>query len=353
MSPERKAGIVFSVAVIAILALIGVMLSTSRARGFEYTVVFKDGKGIRKGDRVRMSGVDIGLVRAVTLDRTGDAIHVQLEIDRDHREKIRTNSTAYIRDATFPNVSGQKIVEVINSTEPSPPLAARSVVQGKENVAEIKAWQFRDQVGTWTEQVRGIMENLSDSTKSGIRRGRESFSRLQEERAARELAQAPEAPDAPVAESPAEVPPDRPPPSMPDEPAAPAVPEDHDSTSPAARQGFAGARDLLKDFRESEDYQALADRTVDILRRLSEKGVPATLTRIILDWQELKKELAPAIDVLKEAGRLALANQLGAVMEAIEEMIRFRMQEFGLTPEDLPVPPESADPARTNEPIHI
>jgi hypothetical protein len=352
MTPERKAGIIFSVAVIAILALIGVMLSTSRARGFEYTVVFKDGKGIRKGDRVQMSGVDIGAVRSVTLDRTGDSINLLLEIDRDHREKIRADSTAYIRDATFPNVSGQKIVEVINSTQPSPPLEPRSVVMGKENIAEVKAWQFRDQVGTWSEQVRGIMENLGESAKAGIERGRESVSRLQEERAARESARAGATPAPPRPAEPDAVEEELPSPQTEDF-VAPVDPGDPDSTSPMARQGIAGARDLLKEFRESEDYQALADRTVDILRRLSERGVPATLTKIILDWQELKKELAPAIEVLKEAGRLALADQLGSVMEAIEEMIRFRMNELGLSPDDLPSAPESAESEAIDEPIHI
>lgn len=334
MSPERKAGIVFSAAVVGILILIAVVLSTSRARGFEYTVVFDDGQGLQKGDQVQLNGVDIGVVRGVKLDRTGEAIHVDLEIAREHREKIKTNSTACIRDATFPNVSGQKVVEVFNSANPSPPLPARSVVMGKESIAEVKAWQFAEQVGTWSEQLREMVDDLSEAAKSGFQRGKEKL------RPPKDQAEE----DWPMHE-----PDDRgrrqytlpeiPGTDDPESSDVAGLPEEETEYSPAdeadnvrkfetQEPGMAGAADLLKQFHGSEEYQKLADRTIDILRRLSDRGVASALAQIVLDWKELKKELVPAIQVLKDAGQLAMADQLERMMEAVEEMIRLRQQQL-------------------------
>lgn len=334
MSPERKAGIFFSVAVVAILILITVVLSTSRARGFEYTVVFEDGQGLQKGDPVQLNGVDIGVVRDVKLDRTGESIHVDLEIAREHREKIKTNSTAYIRDATFPNVSGQKVVEVINSTEPSPPLPARSVVIGKDSIAEVKAWQFAEQVGTWSEQLRGMVDDLSEAAKSGFQRGKEKlrppedqsdeeWTRPEAESPGRQQYTLPEVPEREESES-SDIA------GLPDEETDHSTGDEAESIRRFETQepGMAGAADLLKQFHGSEEYQKLADRTIDILRRLSERGVTSALAQVMLDWKELKKELVPAIQVLKDAGQLAMADQLERMMKAVEEMIRLRQQQL-------------------------
>ncbi len=339
MSSERKAGIFFTVAVIALLALIVGILSTSRARGFEYTVVFDDGKGLQKGDHVQLNGVDIGIVREVRLDRTGESIQIDLEIDHEHREKIKHNSTAYIRDATFPNVSGQKVVEVINSAEPSTPLPAKSIVMGKNSLAEVKAWQFKEQVGTWSEQLRGMAEDLSEAAKSGFHRGKQALAPKKDQPRDRWETPADEGleegeyslPEIPerdsVDESQGAGENGGPESSMPAE-------TESSYESPAVRkfqtqeQGLAGASDLLKQFHGSEEYQALADRTIDILRRLSDRGVTSALAGIVLDWKELKQDLLPAIQVLKDAGRLAMADQLERMMEAVEEMIRLRQQQL-------------------------
>lgn len=328
MSPERKAGIIFAVAVVAILGLIGLMLGTSRARGFEYTVLFRDGKGLRKGDRVQMNGVDIGLVRAVELDRDGASIRVDLEIDREHHVKIQTNSTAYIGDPTFPNVSGQKIVEIVNSARPSPPLPAKSVVMGRESLAELKAWQFSEQVGTWSEQLRGMVKDLSDAARSGFQRGREALPRRPDsgDPGEWEHQENPPAPDG--GNSIASTPEDETS-YGPEIAAAPPSETDHAAARFHTDQpGMAGAADLLQQFKGSEEYQALADRTIDILRRLSDRGMTSALSQIILDWKELRKELEPAIAVLKDAGKLAMADQLERMMRAVEEMIRLRQQQL-------------------------
>lgn len=324
MSAERKAGVVFALAVVALLGLIALMLGTSRARGFEYTVIFRDGKGLRKGDRVQMNGVDVGVVRGVELDREGTSIRVGLEIDREHHPKIQTNSTAYIGDPTFPNVSGQKIVEVVNSTKPSPPLPAKSVVMGKESLAELKAWQFSEQVGTWSEQLRGMVKDLTDAAKSGFaRNGKET------------VPSSPPEEEAPALEPGAEIAtatPEEETAWQPDLPAS--APEETDHGAGGATRfhtdepGMAGAADLLQQFKGSEEYEALANRTIDILRRLSDKGVASALSQIILDWKELKKELEPAIGVLKDAGKLAMADQLERMMRAVEEMIRLRQEQL-------------------------
>lgn len=342
MSPERRAGIIFTVAVIGILGLIGVILGTSHARGFEYTVVFKDAGGIRKGDRVQLAGADIGRVRKVELDRTGESVNVVLEIEKEHREKVRANSTAYIHDPEAPDVAGEKILEVVNSQTPSPPLPRRAVVMGKESAAEVAVWQFGDQVQNWSQQLRGMVEDLSEAARSGLEKGRENWER--EQKRLKESRPTPEPPgnamlpEGGTSSSPV---PER------ESVMAPTESESDGTTSlRATRPGIEGARELLREFQDSEEYRDLVERMIVILQRLSEKGVPATIAQIVLDWQELKADLIPAIEVLREAGKLALADELTMLSNAVEEMIRLRQQELerrGNAPAPADQPAQSPD----------
>ena len=84
MSPELKIGLVVLTAVallfFGIRFLQGLPLLGA---GFEVVAVFDDAEGLTPGSPVRLSGVDVGTVRAVTLGDGGRRVLVRLTIDPD------------------------------------------------------------------------------------------------------------------------------------------------------------------------------------------------------------------------------------------------------------------------------
>lgn len=185
MSTERRTGILFIVTVAVILALLLIVFVSSRSKGFQYTVVFDKGKGVRVGDIVQMNGVDIGEVDAVDFP-TPEKVHVRLKIDKAHKDKVYLESTAYIRDANFPNISGQKIVEVINAPGGSmAPMPADSVVEGKDSRIELWTWQGKEKIQEWAGDLETVAKDLGEGAKSALQGTRE----LQETEQAQTLIQ--------------------------------------------------------------------------------------------------------------------------------------------------------------------
>lgn len=167
MSHERRTGLLFAGAVVCVLAFVIVAFVASGTQGLRYTVVFQKGKGLRVGDRVQMNGVDIGEVDSVKLDRSGQSVSVRVKVDKEHRDKVQKDSTAYIASPTLPNVSGQKIVQVFNDRNPSPPMPDGSVIMGKDGLMELKAWQLRGQIEDWSEQIKAAGKELSEAAGKG------------------------------------------------------------------------------------------------------------------------------------------------------------------------------------------
>lgn len=180
ISRERRAGVLFMGATIAILALIAIILATSRAAAFHYTVVFGKGKLLKVGDRVQLNGVDIGEVDRVELSRSGETVSVRIEIASEHREKVRTRSTARIHDVTLVNVSGQKIVEIVNSPVPSDPMPEGAVIEGKDSLLALQMWKMAEKMG---EDVQGAAKVLGEGAKGAAESARE-FARSEEFKAA-------------------------------------------------------------------------------------------------------------------------------------------------------------------------
>ena len=185
MSTERRTGVLFVVTVAVVLALILIVFASTHSKGFQYTVVFDKGKNIRVGDIVQMNGVDIGEVDAVEFP-TPDKVHVRLKIDNAHKDKVYLESTAYIRDANFPNISGQMIVEVINAPGASTaPMPAGSVIEGKDSRIELWTWQGKEKIQEWAGDLESVAKDLSEGAKSALQGTRE----LQETEQAQTLLQ--------------------------------------------------------------------------------------------------------------------------------------------------------------------
>lgn len=142
-----------------VAALVAVAVFSAGAAGrLNYTIVFEDGKGLQVGDRVQLSGVDIGVVRGVELVVPPGRIDVAVRIDAKHAEKVRADSTAVIRNVSIPNVSGQMIIEVFNSgtTPPAAPMQDGATIKGQEGMLGVKAWQLRNKIGAASGEM-GVM----------------------------------------------------------------------------------------------------------------------------------------------------------------------------------------------------
>lgn len=171
MQRERQIGLAVAVAgVLIVLFVLGIVLA-HRARSLQYTVIFEDAQNLQAGDKVMLSGVQIGVVKYLQLHTHPSRVDVRLQIDPKHAEKVRADSTAIIRDIAFPNVSGQKIVEVINTEgDPSaPPMQDDMIIYGTDGLLELQAWKLKqkftmDSEG-WqrtTERIGEQVEKLGD-----------------------------------------------------------------------------------------------------------------------------------------------------------------------------------------------
>ena len=165
MKPEMKIGW-WVIVGIALAALAVVAIFSAREVGrLHYTIVFKDGKNLQPGDRVQLSGVDIGIVRSVELVGPPYSINVAVRIDGEHAAKVLADSTAIIRNVAIPNVSGQMIVEVYNSnsTPPAPPMQDGSTIKGQEGLIGLKAWQLKGKIGAAGDDISAAVGLASEA----------------------------------------------------------------------------------------------------------------------------------------------------------------------------------------------
>ena len=162
------AGLLIGIAVIAVIAV-------RESRSLYYTLVFSDAEGLQPGDRVQMSGVNIGVVKWVQLNAQPSHIHVRVKIDPKYAEMVRLNSTAVIRGVSFPNVSGQRVIEVVNqeTTPPAPPLPKDALVQGVNGALDLQVWKvkgkfkgsgdaFSQAIGAMNQTLKGINDSMKD-----------------------------------------------------------------------------------------------------------------------------------------------------------------------------------------------
>jgi len=163
---DTAAGLYFSLGVLILVLIAAIVFAKWQSRGLDYTVQFKDAQGIGKGDKVTLSGMPIGEVRGVELKKDNEVL-VQVRIQEAHADKIKQNSTALIANPTFPNVSGQKVVEVYNpAAQEAKPLKEGATVQGQDSLVSLKTWQIRQSLGRMgrdaSDSARAVAEKLSE-----------------------------------------------------------------------------------------------------------------------------------------------------------------------------------------------
>jgi phospholipid/cholesterol/gamma-HCH transport system substrate-binding protein len=121
--------------ILALLTFLGLIYALgARARLFEsrYTVhaEFTEVGGLLEGATVRLAGVQIGRVTAVTLPgQPGGKVRVDLTLARRFSDRIRKNSVARIETQ---GLLGDKIVEITVGDATSPPLAPGEMLVSRD-----------------------------------------------------------------------------------------------------------------------------------------------------------------------------------------------------------------------------
>ena len=138
MSDRRENAVKLRVGVFVLLALLtflGLIYALgARARLFEsrYTVhaEFTEVGGLLEGATVRLAGVQIGRVTAVTLPgQPGGKVRVDLTIARRFSDRIRKNSVARIETQ---GLLGDKIVEITVGDTTAPPLSPGEMLVSRD-----------------------------------------------------------------------------------------------------------------------------------------------------------------------------------------------------------------------------
>ncbi len=129
----------------------------------EYRVVFPDTGGLRVGSPVKLSGVQVGSVRAILLptDPGSTGIEVRLRIQSTYAPRVRADSTATIRYLQL--VSGEKYIEVKPGTEPAGPLAPGGLLAIEEGTALLEQGEdIAQDLGEVTAALSDILRPLRD-----------------------------------------------------------------------------------------------------------------------------------------------------------------------------------------------
>lgn len=101
VEPRRTpGGVVWVVPLAALVVTLLVGWRAWQARGVSVEIEFAEAHGLREGDPVRSHGVDVGVVRAVTLEgevAADPSVQVLLRIDRDAADLLRAGSRFWIQ----------------------------------------------------------------------------------------------------------------------------------------------------------------------------------------------------------------------------------------------------------------
>lgn len=123
---ETRLGIFFALAlVVAIIVLEMVGAADFFKGGYQVFATFKNAQELRKGDLVKLAGVEIGRVDEVAL--VGSQARVRMKIQAKH--PIPTDATAVIK---FTGLMGENFVAIEGGTEGAPKLLAGGTLQTTE-----------------------------------------------------------------------------------------------------------------------------------------------------------------------------------------------------------------------------
>jgi phospholipid/cholesterol/gamma-HCH transport system substrate-binding protein len=159
-----------------VLFVVGLFWFSGRSIGHRGTyarVVFTSVAGLKEGDPVLISGVKVGRVSKVSLERVG-RVTVTLELSGDPRVQPHSSATASVASLDF---FGTKSIVYSPGAESDPPLAATSLIVGTRtqeltDIATGIATRANELIGNATglvsEQLATDIHNALIATQRGM-----------------------------------------------------------------------------------------------------------------------------------------------------------------------------------------
>ena len=166
---ERNRGIEVKVGLfvamgIALLVVTFVMLGSEQnmfESNYTLNARFSDISGLRAGASVRLSGMDVGLVRGIEFPKNLEERHVfvELRVAERFRERIRGDSVATIESQ---GLLGDKYVAVSLGTNERATLEHGSWIDAKDPV---ELMGFVDEAGEIVDNIKSITKQIDDLLK--------------------------------------------------------------------------------------------------------------------------------------------------------------------------------------------
>jgi ABC-type transporter Mla subunit MlaD len=192
MNSQRLVGLVV---VLGVSVLVGLLVMNQK-KTTEIQVVFKDGKNLRPGSQVLLSGLGIGNV--VKVDRKNERFVATLQIERERFDELNESAVACIR--TKSHVTGEKYIDLCVPKTSATPLKSGDTIEGAgnyllwkarckglyvdfEKIAENLSFKFRDiqdrvsntDWSTLQPQLRRDWEAVQRQLEEVLAKGKESF----------------------------------------------------------------------------------------------------------------------------------------------------------------------------------
>lgn len=102
--------IAFSVVTVLLLGVLATLIGNiSFAPRRTYAAVFTDATGVNKGDRVRLSGVEVGTITSTELVKAGEATQARLEFTVDEAVPLYRSARLELR---YENIVGQRYLAI-------------------------------------------------------------------------------------------------------------------------------------------------------------------------------------------------------------------------------------------------
>ena len=146
---ETRLGIFVALAVIAAVLILEVVGGPGRfERGYQLKALFGSVQDLKKGDRVKMAGVEIGRVEDISLDPTNNKVLVLMKLRKN--VEVKTDSQATVK---FTGLMGQNFVS-LDFGSPSAPLATPGTMLKTVEQPDLSAMMAKlDNVATGVENL--------------------------------------------------------------------------------------------------------------------------------------------------------------------------------------------------------
>ena len=131
-------------------------------RKHQYTVVFSDVEGLKRGSMVRMGGIDVGAISSVRYsdDATNARLYVTIAVAQDEARRIRQDSVATIEAK---GLLGDKMISISVGNNELPQLQPGSTIPSDETGGIGQMLSRVNRIGEHAERVMVNLESTTDT----------------------------------------------------------------------------------------------------------------------------------------------------------------------------------------------